>query len=80
MYAMTELIKVSPAERTILRELMQYDRNQDIADALCLSVHTVKAHLSHLFEKFDVSSRHRLLANAFCWGFITSDGEVFGGN
>jgi DNA-binding NarL/FixJ family response regulator len=79
MYEMTELIKLSPRERTILKELVQYETNQGIADALCMSVNTVKCHVASLLEKFSVNSKHRLVYLACRWGFFTPEGEVVGG-
>jgi DNA-binding NarL/FixJ family response regulator len=36
--------------------------NRDIADALCISEHTVKSHLRSVFRKVDVASRTQLVA------------------
>lgn len=79
MYTIKELIKVSPREADILRELFSYDRNEDVANALCISVHTVKSHVRNLLRLFEVGSRHRLIVRAIQWGFVTPDGEWING-
>lgn len=67
---MTALIPITRREGEVLEALVKYDRNKEIASALFLSIHTVKAHVANLKEKFSVGSRHRLVALAYCWGFL----------
>ena len=51
---------LTPAEIHIV-ELLQDGRGpQEIGDALGISVHTVRAHLRHCYDKLDVSSREGL--------------------
>jgi len=45
--------------------------NQDIANDLCLSLRTVQAHLSHIFNKLQVSSRTEAVVHALKQGWIT---------
>jgi len=45
--------------------------NQDIANELCLSLRTVQAHLSHIFNKFEVSSRTEAVVRALKEGWVT---------
>ena len=45
--------------------------NQDIAGELCLSLRTVQAHLSHIFNKLQVSSRTEAVVYALKQGWIT---------
>ena len=45
--------------------------NQDIANNLCLSLRTVQAHLSHIFNKLQVSSRTEAVVHALKQGWIT---------
>ncbi len=48
---------LSQREREIVDLLVQGKSNKEIADTLCLSSDTVKAHLQHIFRKIGVSSR-----------------------
>ncbi len=45
--------------------------NQNIAGELCLSLRTVQAHLSHIFNKLQVSSRTEAVVYALKQGWIT---------
>lgn len=45
--------------------------NQDIANELCLSLRTVQAHLGHIFNKLQVSSRTEAVVRALKEGWIT---------
>ncbi len=48
---------LSPREREVLRYVMQGQSNREIAEAMPLSVNTVKFHLKNIFDKLGVSSR-----------------------
>ena len=48
---------LSPREREIVDLLVQGQSNKEMADMLCLSGDTIKAHLQHIFRKIGVSSR-----------------------
>ena len=48
---------LSPREREVLRYVMQGQSNREIAEAIPLSINTVKFHLKNVFEKLGVSSR-----------------------
>ena len=45
--------------------------NQDSANELCLSLRTVQAHLGHIFNKLQVSSRTEAVVRALKEGWIT---------
>jgi len=47
--------------------------NHDIADVLCLSVRTVQAHLGHIFNKLQVSSRTEAVVRALREGWVKLD-------
>ena len=47
----------SPRQREIVELLVQGQSNKEIADRLCLSTDTIKAHLQQIFRKSGVSSR-----------------------
>ncbi len=44
-------------EMEILNLLSTGAKNTDIAEQLCLSVHTIKTHIYHIYKKLDVSNR-----------------------
>ena len=71
----SDIVKVSPAERAVLSELSSHDTAQQIADALFVSIYTVKSHLYPRYAKFNVGSKHRLIARAYEWGFLCLDGS-----
>ena len=50
-------LNLSPREREIVALLVQGQSNKEMADKLCLSHDTIKAHLQHIFRKIGISSR-----------------------
>lgn len=59
-----QLGKLTPREREVLAEVMQGSTNPEIADALHVSVGTVKNHVHHILQKLEMPSRLRLIV----WG------------
>ena len=55
---------LSPREREVLRYVMQGQSNREIAEAIPLSVNTVKFHLKNIFGKLGVSSRREAVSVA----------------
>lgn len=53
---------LTPAQRPILRLLMEGRRNADIAHVLGKSPHTIRNHIAEIFRAFDVTSRGELIA------------------
>lgn len=49
--------KLTEKEMEILMLVVKGYNNQDIANALCITIHTVKAHLTSIFRKFNVKNR-----------------------
>ena len=45
--------------------------NQEIADELCLSLRTVQAHIGHIFNKLQVSSRTEAVVRSLKEGWVT---------
>ena len=58
------LFDLTEREREVLHLVVQGHSNQQIADHLFVSVATVKAHLSNIFSKLQVSSRAEVIAYA----------------
>lgn len=56
------LARLTAREQEVTRLVCNGQSNQEIADAACLSVPTVKKHLYAVFRKLEVSSRSRLMA------------------
>ena len=51
--------KLTRREKEILRMLALGISNQNIADKLCISPHTVKTHIYNLYKKIKVTNRHQ---------------------
>jgi LuxR family maltose regulon positive regulatory protein len=54
---------LSPSELAVLRLLPSFLTNQEIADALFLSVNTVKTHLRSIYRKLAATSRRDAIAS-----------------
>ena len=55
-----------------MRELCRGQRNNDIADTLCLEPSTVKTHLSNAMSKTGARGRVQLVIGAFRSGLVDS--------
>jgi len=64
---------LSAREVDVLKLATKGLRNEDIAKKLCLSLRTVQSHLSHIFNKLQVSSRTEAVVRALKEGWITLD-------
>ena len=62
---------LSHREMDVLKLAARGLSNQDIADQLCLSLRTVQAHLGHVFNKLQVSSRTEAVIRALKEGWVT---------
>lgn len=62
---------LSERELDVLKLATRGLSNQDIAEELCLSVRTVQAHLGHIFNKLQVSSRTEAVVHALKEGWVT---------
>ncbi len=62
---------LTPREKEMLRLVAAGMSNKEIADKLCLSLRTVKAHLSNIFNKMNVASRSEALITALKLGIIS---------
>ena len=57
-------------EKGIVLLLAEGDTNKEIAEKLHISVHTVKAHLEAIYDKFGVSNRVQASIKAVVLGLI----------
>ena len=64
---------LSEREMDVLKLATRGLSNQDIANELCLSLRTVQAHLGHIFNKLQVSSRTEAVVRALKKGWVTLD-------
>jgi NarL family two-component system response regulator LiaR len=62
---------LSEREKEMLKLLATGMGNKEIAKKLCLSLRTVKAHMSNIFNKMNVASRSEALVEALRSGMIT---------
>jgi len=62
---------LSNREMDVLKLAAKGLSNQDIANNLCLSLRTVQAHLGHIFNKLQVSSRTEAVVRALKEGWVT---------
>jgi DNA-binding NarL/FixJ family response regulator len=62
---------LSEREIEVLRLATRGLSNQQIADQLYLSLRTVQAHLGHIFNKMQVSSRTEAVVRALKEGWVT---------
>lgn len=62
-------------EMEVLRLATRGLSNQDIANELYLSLRTVQTHLSHIFNKLQVSSRTEAVVRALKEGWVTLEGS-----
>ena len=69
------LERLTAQERVVLRLVAEGLTNQEIADSLCLSVKTVKSHLSNIFAKLDVHNRAQAVAAYLRTGDRRTDPE-----
>ncbi len=53
--------KISKRETEVIELLIDGKSTNEIKEHLFLSYHTVKNHISHIYEKLDVSTRHELI-------------------
>jgi DNA-binding NarL/FixJ family response regulator len=53
---------LTPAEERVVELLVSGSSNQQIADALYVSLATVKTHVAHVFQKLNVQSRAQVVA------------------
>ena len=55
---------LTPREIEVLRRLVEGDSSRAIADALCVSVETVRFHFRNIYKKLHVHSKSEAVAKA----------------
>lgn len=64
---------LTPREREVLELLVAGRRNQEIAEAMTLSLKTVEFHISNLLQKLGARSRAEAIRNAVAQGLASLD-------
>jgi DNA-binding NarL/FixJ family response regulator len=63
-------VPLTGKEQQVLARLARGDSNAEIADALYISSATVKTHLTHIYAKLGVGSRHEATSRAVALGLL----------
>ncbi|MEK3989050.1 response regulator transcription factor [Robertmurraya sp. FSL R5-0851] len=58
-------------ENEILQWMLKGYNNQEIADVLFISAHTVKNHISNIFQKLNITDRRQLFSTIYQLQFYT---------
>jgi DNA-binding CsgD family transcriptional regulator len=64
------LHELTPRELEVLTSLTTGDSNNEIADQLCVTTRTVRAHVEHVMAKLGVGSRSAAVARALAEGLV----------
>ncbi|MBO3087842.1 helix-turn-helix transcriptional regulator [Cellulomonas dongxiuzhuiae] len=67
------LVPLTPRERTVLTLLNEHDTTRDVADALTVSVNTVRKQVLSIYAKLGVHDREAALRRAHELGIISPD-------
>ncbi|MXQ51262.1 hypothetical protein GQ671_08270 [Salinicoccus hispanicus] len=65
--AVSSLEDLSPREREVLTLLSKGKNNQEIAETLYISTHTVKNHVTKIFHKLNVSDRVGAISKVYSY-------------
>jgi DNA-binding NarL/FixJ family response regulator len=66
----TEVVSLTPRERSVVTLLLDGRTNAEIALALGITTRTVEAHLARLFERLGIGSRTELATRALREGWL----------
>ena len=67
----SEIEQLSPREREVTEYIARGYSYRHTADAMFVSIKTVETHMSHIFRKLGLASRHELAAKAFESGLLS---------
>jgi two-component system NarL family response regulator len=65
--------QLTPREKEVLQKLSEELTNRQIAFSLCISEHTVKAHVSSILKKLHLQTRIQAAAYARRWGLCEGE-------
>ena len=66
-------LPVSKREKEILAQLALGKTNKEISERLCVSISTVRNHISNIFSKLRITNRSQATAIAIFCGLLTHD-------
>jgi DNA-binding NarL/FixJ family response regulator len=67
--------RLTPRERQVVNLIARGHTYRETASRLDMSVKTLETHMSHIFAKLGVASRHELTAIAYDTGFVRPDDD-----
>ena len=67
----TEQGSLTSKEKAVTYCLAEGLSNQEIAEKLHISIHTVKAHLESIYEKLEVNNRLQAVMRALILGYLS---------
>lgn len=67
-----QAVYLTEREKEVLQWLVQGNSNEEIAQKLCVTIATVKAHLTSIFEKIEVKSRSQAIVKALKLGLVSA--------
>ena len=62
--------KLTAREQEVLNYIVTGKSNNEIAEALCVSIHTIKAHVCSILQKFHVDDRLQAAVLAVKYNFV----------
>ena len=65
-------VELTDREIEVLEQIVAGKSNREIADQLCITVHTVKAHVANIIQKLAVDDRTQAAVKALRDGLVTS--------
>ena len=68
-----EYITLTERERMVIQYLLSGMKNEDIAEILNISTHTIKAHLESVYSKLNVNNRVQCVIKALKLGLVDLD-------
>jgi DNA-binding NarL/FixJ family response regulator len=68
----SKTVYLTEREQEVLQWLVQGASNEQIAQHLCVTIATVKAHLTSIFEKFQVKNRSQAIVKALKLGLVSA--------
>ena len=65
MKSVIDNLSLTSREKEVLHLILEGLNNQEVADLLFISAHTVKNHLTNIFRKLDVADRVQAMAKIY---------------